>query len=246
MPPLRCLVLWPDSKTVPIVERMLSHMEIEAQVCTSARAALGKLRELKFDGVIVDGNDPQGAERLLQAVREAPLNRGATMFALSRPDQSKHVAFHWGAELVLEKPDSVKGLRETLRVIKDLMLTERRRYERYPVDAMVCMSNRDSLPGPTLATICNLSEGGMAIRASQPLRLGTVVLAQFELPEISGHLEARGRVVWSDSQGNAGIRFLQMVYSFRRKLERWCQYQESSRQAADKRRQKDRSAVGSF
>ena len=61
----------------------------------------------------------------------------------------------------------------------------------------------------TLATglSLNLSHGGLAIRTTIPLAIGSSLLVRFRLPGSKRDVAAEGRVRWSDAQGSMGIQF---------------------------------------
>jgi hypothetical protein len=58
----------------------------------------------------------------------------------------------------------------------------------------------------------------------------------FELPGTERALEAKGEIAWSDSQGNAGIRFLEINEHLERDLEQWL----AERYFSDQGRQKNK------
>lgn len=63
--------------------------------------------------------------------------------------------------------------------------------------------------GTTIAAglTLNLSHGGVAIRSTTPLPVGTQVQVKFRMPGGARDVEAAGRVVWSDRRVGMGIQF---------------------------------------
>jgi uncharacterized protein (TIGR02266 family) len=57
------------------------------------------------------------------------------------------------------------------------------------------------------AVTLNISRGGVAIRSTTPLPVGTSVRLRLRLPSPAKEIEADGRVVWSNPQSGMGLRF---------------------------------------
>lgn len=57
------------------------------------------------------------------------------------------------------------------------------------------------------ALTLNLSHGGVAIRTTSPLPLGSAVQVKFRMPGTARDVEATGRVVWSDRRVGMGVQF---------------------------------------
>jgi glycine C-acetyltransferase len=102
--------------------------------------------------------------------------------------------------------------------------TERRRYERIPVGFDVFSMNTGKLIGKAV----NLSLGGIFIQAENPLRPGTKLLLEFNLPGQSLPIKAYSEVRWvekiKDSESEPwrmGIRFMNIYEYHRGKLEEY-------------------------
>jgi len=68
----------------------------------------------------------------------------------------------------------------------------------------------------------NISEGGLALRVALNASLQQIVRLQFDLPSLEPFpVEAKGEVVWGDTGGLVGIRFLYMGEDSRRHLQEW-------------------------
>lgn len=57
------------------------------------------------------------------------------------------------------------------------------------------------------ALTLNLSRGGLAIRTTSPLALGTPVKVRFRLPGSRRDIDAEARVSWSDKRSGMGLQF---------------------------------------
>jgi hypothetical protein len=69
--------------------------------------------------------------------------------------------------------------------------------------------------------IRDLTESGLAVQAVARLRPDQIVDLSFELLSPRVRVEARGRVTWADSNGQAGIQFLGMSTRSERSLKDW-------------------------
>jgi hypothetical protein len=71
------------------------------------------------------------------------------------------------------------------------------------------------------AVLRDLNEFGFARQAVTPLTPDQQVQVRFELPAPRVHIEAAGRVVWTDSWGQAGVQFLNLPPRSQRLLKEW-------------------------
>jgi len=215
---LRSLLLSQDQEMIDVVQRALLDLGIGVEVYSTADWAREDLTDSKFDAVIVDC-DVSGAPNLLQTVRRSPSNGRALTFAIVNGDDGLHNAFELGANLALRKPISVDRARSSLRAAYGLIMQERRRYFRHPVDIAVRVSPNERTQ--FVANSMNVSEGGMAIRCHDDLQLNSLVHVVFLLPGEKTELDARATVVWKDPRGHYGIRFEQLSIINRQRLNDW-------------------------
>src|SRR5262249_37142117 len=121
-----------------------------------------------------------------------------------------------------EKPVSTESFDRALRAARTTMLRERRRYYRLPVQAPVTVARapgQELLSGVSL----NISENGMALRSEVRLFQRALIGLQVRLPEFPGTFRCSAEVVWADSQGRAGTRFLSLKGKAREMLTDWIQ-----------------------
>lgn len=78
-----------------------------------------------------------------------------------------------------------------------------------------------SLDGSHGAILRDLSEFGIALQTVTPLTPDQEVGLRFELPAPRVRIEAVGRVVWTDSWGQAGLQFLNLPPRSQRLLKEW-------------------------
>ena len=215
---LRSLLLSQDPDLVDILHMALDDLGIGVEVYSTSPWAGEDIIDHRFDAVIIDFDVP-GADDFLRGVRKSPSNTHSLTFAIVNPDTGVASAFAMGANLALQKPITLESARNSLRAAYGLIMQERRRYFRYPVETIVILSPDENTT--IVGTTMNISEGGMALKCDRELQMNGVVRLKFSLPAIKGELDARATVVWTDPIGRAGIRFEKLSNVAREKLAEW-------------------------
>jgi len=203
---------------IEVVQRALLDLGIGVEVYSTTDWAREDLTDSKFDAVILDC-EVSGASGLLKSVRTTSSNARALTFAIVSGDEGLHSAFDMGANLALQKPISLDRARSSLRAAYGLIMQERRRYFRHPLDIVVRVSPNERTQ--VVASSMNISEGGMALKLEDDLPLNGLVRLIFLLPGQKAEFEVRSVVVWKDARGHAGVRFEQMAATTRQKLNDW-------------------------
>ncbi|MGA8764283.1 MAG: PilZ domain-containing protein, partial [Candidatus Sulfotelmatobacter sp.] len=124
-----------------------------------------------------------------------------------------------GAHFVLYTPLSEEKAKAGLRAVTALLNRERRRAFRVPVQAPVQLTLPDThgIEGILL----DLSETGMDVLTAEPQVPAALLQFRFQLPDGSLEIEARGQVAWANSNGQTGVRFLDLPESTRTELKAW-------------------------
>src|SRR6202142_2239825 len=79
---LKSLLLSSDEKTVRILRRVLSDLEITVEHCTGSDAAIRLITRQRFEAIIVDCADLEDAGNVLRATKAAPVNKRALSIVL--------------------------------------------------------------------------------------------------------------------------------------------------------------------
>ena len=70
--------------------------------------------------------------------------------------------------------------------------------------------------------ILNVSAGGVAVDGiREPLRLASGFVIRFSVPGIDQPMESKGQLVWAETQGRAGVRFVDLAPDLQRRLTAW-------------------------
>jgi ActR/RegA family two-component response regulator len=185
------------------------------------KAARDCLSRRKVDGVFVD-MAVGGALELIEAIRTGTSNSKGVIFACILNTRESTATLSAGANFLLRKPLSVDSVALHLTIAKDLLVRERRRYFRHAVNLPVVLK---TVEGEQHARVTNLSEEGMALRTTKPLKHLSVIDFAFDL-SFGVHLTGKGQVAWTNTEGTAGI-LLQTIHGKGREfLESWLTSQE--------------------
>jgi CheY-like chemotaxis protein len=172
-----------------------------------------------FDGLVIDCDDVPGGTKALPELRSTPANKHTLILAVVNGPTSTEEALDLGADFALGKPIQQARLSSILDTAVPKMEREHRRYFRYDVDLPVRF--RNPLGQSFTARMQNVSEGGLAIRLIDPVRLKGVVIVEFKLPTVEPQaFNAKADVVWSDSFV-MGLRFLYIEKQSEVALQTW-------------------------
>jgi len=100
---------------------------------------------------------------------------------------------------------------------------DRRRRVRHKVQLPAYASLGGNLTAPALdlSEILDLSEDGMAIQTSSPLKVDQQATFVLDLPETNASIRTDGRVVWAGSTGRVGVRFAHLPPEVNFELKKW-------------------------
>ena len=217
---LEFLLVSNDYDTLTAVSNGIKKFGGKLALVPTAEEAREYLARRRTDGIFVDMQLP-GAVGLIESIRKGSSNAKAAIFACGVDAKESTITLNAGANFLLRKPLSAEGIALHITISKEIMLRERRRYFRHPVDLAVTLKDGGT---EQHAKIVNLSEGGMAIRGGKPLKHGAVIEFAFELT--GEELRGKGVVAWTSSEGMAGILTQTLQGMSRGYLETWLQSRE--------------------
>src|SRR5271157_2992059 len=217
---LRSLLLSSDPKTVRILRRVLSDLEIAVEDCSGPEVAIRKLTRQRFEAIILDCSNLEEARSVLKSALVSPANNRAVAIVLVEASVGLRGGFEMGAHFVLHKPLSGELARSSFRAVRALMKRERRRQVRVAVQVPVeCRGLRSS--NLYRARTIDLCEGGMAIQFADRFVSENPLRFTLELPGMSEKLEVEGQVAWEGAGAQAGVRFRGMAEDQIFDLRRW-------------------------
>lgn len=214
---LKSLLLSSDDKTIRILRRVLSDLEISVDHCSHSETAIRKVTRERFEAIIVDCADPEQATQVLLGVKAAPVNKRALSIVLVESSLGLRGGFDMGAHFVLHKPISNERAKSSFRAVRALMKRERRRQLRIPVQIPVLCKGFRSYEAKTL----DLCEGGMALQFADRIVNEESLRFVLELPGIHQKLELRGNIAWEGQTNQAGVRFQDVPEQQQTILRQW-------------------------
>jgi CheY-like chemotaxis protein len=204
--PLECLLVTCDPALLDEVQGSLAAHGATVDLRQDSASAIEFASRRHLDGLVIDCDDVPGGTAAITTIRNTPANKQSLIFAVVNGFTSPEAALDLGANFVLSKPIQQVRLQSAMEIAIPKMEREHRRYFRYDVDLPVRFQN--PLGQSFSAKMKNISEGGMAIKLIDPVRLKGVVVVEFELPSVEPQpFHAKGDVVWNDSF-EMGLRFL--------------------------------------
>jgi CheY-like chemotaxis protein len=156
---------------------------------------------------------------LIKKPREMTSHKGAVVLAILNNGNEMPDAFQAGANFVLSKPLLPALLTRTLRASYPLMVREKRRYYRCPLQISVLISS--SSRQEFAATSVNISEGGMALASPVSLQVGEKINLKLKLPGTENAEKISTEVCWADDKGRVGLEFLQVPARIMEQLQKW-------------------------
>ena len=214
---LKSLLVSSDERTVRILRRVLSDLEIEVEHCSAADDAIRRITRQRFEAIIVDGVNAEEASSVFRGAKAAPANKRALAIVLVESPVGLKGGFEMGAHFVLHKPLAVERAKASFRAVRALMRRERRLQLRVAVQIPVeCFGS-----GRYTANTIDLCEGGMAIQFSGRVAKENSLRFSFELPGMDQALEIHGELAWEGNGAQAGVRFKDATDEQRKILCQW-------------------------
>ena len=212
------LIISKDITALTILRRAMVSVGVSAEACSGIAPAMKVMAVRKFDGIVVDCDDLEGGHDLLKALREQPATKSAIIFAMIKASTSIQTVFQLGANFIMEKPLAFDRIVRCLRAAQGLMIGERRRHYRHPVDFLVYLDLGGSHANLAVPS-SELSCGGIAITTAEQLAIGKIGRLRFTLPESNERVETKCEVVWAEA--GRGLKFLELPKDAKTALDTW-------------------------
>jgi CheY-like chemotaxis protein len=216
---VRVLLISRHIQTIETVCHFMQQMAMHVETCCDFEAAMRKLCHSKFEGIIVDLNEKEAALDFLRKLRGLTSHKAAVTCAILNYGHERAAAFQAGANFVLERPLSSSSIIRTLKAAYPLMVRERRRYFRCPIQIPISITVGSA---PEFAgTSVNISEGGIAITSPSKIQVGDKLKLRVHLPGQPESLLLTGEACWSDAAGRSGIQFSGLSSTVSQALQSW-------------------------
>jgi len=238
---LQALLVTKDDATAETLIQVLAQFGVAVERSSLADVAATRLTEERFDQVIVDFDadfaadlrassnanfdadsaGPNAAAALLAACRHlaGPDRNAPVTVALVHDASQIRSILGAGAHFILTKPVLPGQAQNTLRAATAMLKRERRQSFRIAVQAAVSIRVDDN--NAVEGILLDLSTGGMDVLAAKPLPASTMVRVSFELPDGGAGIEGDAEVAWSTTNGQTGLRFLDIDPKMRDEMGEW-------------------------
>ena len=214
---LKTLLLSSDDKTIRVLRRVLSDLEIGVEHFSVSDDVIRRITRQRFEAIIVDCSDPEDAGNVLRAAKAAPVNKRALSVVLVDSQLGLKGGFDMGAHFVLHKPLAVERAKSSFRAVRALMKSERRLQLRIPVQIPVACFGSARYQAKTL----DICEGGMALKFTGRKSRESVIRFSFQLPGLDHQFEVWGEMAWEANADQAGVRFKDLAPDQRTVLRKW-------------------------
>src|SRR3954467_15168029 len=158
----------------------------------------------KFEACVLRLDD--GAETVLEQIRNSPSNKRIVIYGIAKGTQAAMRYSKYGINAVFEEPLDRASVLKVVRSTHLLVINELRRYVRVPIVTEASIEAQDKrIASSTL----EVSAGGMSLICSSKLHLGHSVQISFSLPILNGgNVKVKASVCWARENENAyGVRF---------------------------------------
>jgi CheY-like chemotaxis protein len=216
---LQALLVSTDDQAAEVLGRVLPPFGIAMDRCSDPETTKTRIQEQKFAALIVDFDDPEGAEEVLRQAKK--LGTEPLSIALVADAAKVRDVLTGGAHFVIYKPLSEEAAKAGLRPAAALLSRERRRAFRVPVQAPVEITLPDNRKVDGI--LLDLSETGMEVLTAESLERRTTLAFHFKLPDGALEIEAVGEVAWANPNGQTGVRFLDLAEASSAALKVWLQ-----------------------
>ncbi len=122
---LQCFLFSSDEGSAATIRQVLADLEVLAESCPEAVAAVEKISKEPFQIVIIDWDQQPEAGLLLAAARERKASERPITLAIVSDDISVPQALQAGANSILRKPIFANQIKDTLKTARDLLRSRR-------------------------------------------------------------------------------------------------------------------------
>jgi len=218
---LLALLVSTDDSASEVLGRVLPACGIAMERFSDFATAVDRLRQQRFDTLIVDFEDPKAAAEVFEEARK--LNSGnlpVSVALVEEPSRAREI-LTGGAHFILYKPLSDDKARASLRAVAALLNRERRCAFRVQVQAPVELTLPDTRKAEGI--LLDLSVSGMDVLTAEPQIPGALLNFRFQLPDGSLEVQAHGQVAWAKPNGQTGVHFLDLDESIKTQMRAWLQ-----------------------
>jgi len=118
---IQCFLFSSDSASADAIRQVLAELDVQAESCPEAVAAVDKIAKQPFQMVIIDWDQQPEAGLLLAAARDRKASERPINLAIVSDDASLPRALQAGANSILRRPFIPGQVKDTLKTARDLI-----------------------------------------------------------------------------------------------------------------------------
>lgn len=218
-PAIQALLVSPEESMSLLFGELFGEMGVAMHHCSDALHVDSALSMSKFEALILDFDNVDSGVEIVHSLRESSASKDAIVFAVASDEAARQSAFSSGANFAFTRPFARPPIRQALQTAYALMLHDRRRYFRCPLECPVKITR---VSGEILqAAAINISANGMAVAVSVSLQPGEKLEVSFSVLDTDVSVKGFGTVVWDDKHGKAGMIFQCSSPETEQKLATW-------------------------
>jgi hypothetical protein len=224
-------VLCHDASSLRILRTALDEAGIDHVICRSQQQALELTLGGKCSLLMADFALPEAGEVARLASLLAPPQKPVVL-AIEGEWPGNGEAFQSGADRILYRPLASGQVRDALQ---EILENGRKRAKRVGRKPSVGKHDRRASSRSGIKTLVyleletgtlpaigvDISEQGLAVRASEPIPACAKLRFRCVLPGTSHTVRGRADVIWTDDHGRAGLFFSHLPPSSRKELKHW-------------------------
>lgn len=218
----KILVVDDEAQMLSLLGEVLASMGIEPRCVQSSQEAAMLINRDKFDGVLLDWFMPElDGLKLAERIRWSKANSTCPLIMLTGnqdPDAMRQ-CFRVGINFFLQKPATVERIQYLVNAARDLMLQERLRYQRVPLQIPVhCQWLVQDFEQKSMGETVNLSTSGLLARLEVMPPPGGILQIRFALPGEPPAFSCTACAVRHAPGGQVGMRFVNLTREDRWRL----------------------------
>jgi hypothetical protein len=199
---MNALVVGRDPDMIRLFSRLFAEKHIHTQACLES-GALEQLSSDKFEAVVFDCDEFPSCTEILKSLPRP--NKNVLVLALASASEMKQTLSNLGASFVVERPLQESPVRELMRQAYGRMLRDGQSYFRLTVQLPISVRRESGVI--VQCTTLNVSQTGMAVNSTSGFIIGEEISIVFAIPNTEISVSGKGRIIWDDKHGKAGISF---------------------------------------
>jgi CheY-like chemotaxis protein len=215
------LLVCAEETAISVFRLVLEELGMKVELCADPVRASVRLAQERYNLIVLDCKTKREAIGVLMGSRSSRVNDATLAVVVVDGQESVREMFALGVNFVVYKPVAYERALSSLQAAQNVLYKDKRRKTRATVHAQATVEYASG--EQVWATLIDLAEDGMAVTFGTKLPPTSKVYFQFQLPGQKSTVRLSGQVVWQESNGRAGVQFVNVPQTSRRVLSEWLQ-----------------------